>query len=717
MNAKYEVYINYKLIDLPEDIEFPLNLQIYDITTFGSISCDYSKTITIPRTLNNDLVLEHSALVNSGSNLPYRRLPIKVNKGGLEIISRGWCYIVQSNSKEYEITVHYGTYDFLTNLENKYLKDLVSPELDHDINWYNIFHSSFEQYRWTKPYVYPLIEWGDGSLIIEDNLNIIPPYINSGEDVNVERLLPVLNAKWIIEQTIIQAGYTYHDPDNLIEYFANKYISLTNLADDITSEQIRLAEAEIPDGEGGTIFFHYVYLNMEVLSMIGTSNQFWSDFLVLECKNITKQYFNQIQNSNMYYDWDTRKMTVYKVPAPCDLRVKITVTLQVPPVVGFYGEGFIHIVVHDGYTYKLDEPVEVYDAFAPKYPNYLSLKREMFVLSGDQGNPTIDLEYFGSFQYGDYISVVAEITNWPIGYTRTLYPLSANFTFDFPESVAKNTGYGFHLSLGKNLPEILQKDFFKHCMFMRNIVVSTNYYDKIVYLNKFDDIFDNIKNARDWTEKVSIDDNEKLTCIPEVFYKRNHFKYQADDILNKSVGAGYFDINNQNLETSDDFYESPFFVCDTIRISKYFLEILKIKMYDYGYNVVGSQPRFFVLTESPYPDNDVADKYLNYISVSQDINYRTKYHIHSYFVSDDQYTRALDDMDFAKLLPRHHYRLIDILQRYKEINPIIILSDTDILNFNPLVPIRLEQYSGYFYANLIKDYIDGATEVQMIKLF
>ena len=312
MKSPYEIYINYQLVDIPDDIEFPLNIQTFDVTTFGSISSDYSKSIKLPVTENNRRILEHADLPDSGTILPYRKLPVKVNKGGLEIISRGWCYIVDSDNEYYNITIFYGNYDFMIALENKSLNTLELADLDHDINWYNILHSTFEQWKFTKPYIYPLIEWGDGSLIIEDILETVPPYINPGNDINAERLLPVLQVSHILKQIILQAGFNYEDVDSLLTYFDNKYVNLTNLADDTTTEQIRQGEAIIENGELQTAAFHHVDLSFDVapkpFPVYQNGDPMWNDFLVLQCKTITKEYHNQMQQSNMYYDVDIPKI-------------------------------------------------------------------------------------------------------------------------------------------------------------------------------------------------------------------------------------------------------------------------------------------------------------------------------------------------------------------------------------------------------------------------
>ena len=205
------------------------------------------------------------------------------------------------------------------------------------------------------------------------------------------------------------------------------------------------------------------------------------------------------------------------------MQMTLSMKLRIPE--GFEGKIRIGFAVHDGYTYKLETPSATYDEFAPKFPNYLMLKEHIILLHhDDDGFIDIDLDDIGNFVYGDNISVVAEIIEWPENTSRILFVEECIWSFDNDGTIAQNTGFGFHLNLGKNLPDILQKDFFKHCMFMRNIIVSSNYYDKIIYLNKFDKIFENWKLAKNWTSKVNEAGKKTLIQIPETYFKRNHFR-------------------------------------------------------------------------------------------------------------------------------------------------------------------------------------------------
>ncbi len=65
----------------------------------------------------------------------------------------------------------------------------------------------------------------------------------------------------------------------------------------------------------------------------------------------------------------------------------------------------------------------------------------------------------------------------------------------------------------------------------------------------------------------------------------------------------------------------------------------------------------------------------------------------------------------------YKYLSDNMLKEYKIIECWVYLTPRDIENFNPMVPVWIDAFGGYFYVNKIKNFVSGKlTKCELVRL-
>ena len=140
-----ELYIENKKIDLSEDFEINFNYETINPDKLSSIKNNFSKTVNIPGTPNNNITFGHIFRIDKyipiagPSNInsyydPHKKINWFINKNG-SVINRGYCtldniLIKDKNDITYQFTLYGGIGEFFYSLSynedgtNKTLKDI-----------------------------------------------------------------------------------------------------------------------------------------------------------------------------------------------------------------------------------------------------------------------------------------------------------------------------------------------------------------------------------------------------------------------------------------------------------------------------------------------------------------------------------------------------------------------------------------------------------------
>ena len=197
-------------IDMYDDVSTPLNFSIADIRFPEKRNSNYSKTIKIPGTKNNNLLFGNIFDVNitDGSFNPNAKV-----KGILTIDDENQIngYIqmlsitINDDSKiEYEVTILGNVGNIFNALGTAELTALDMSAYNHTYDYATQIASWTNDY--TDGYCYPLIDYG---------------FDNDLSKVDVEHLLPAIFLRTYIDKIFQSVGYTYTSSFFDSNYFKN----------------------------------------------------------------------------------------------------------------------------------------------------------------------------------------------------------------------------------------------------------------------------------------------------------------------------------------------------------------------------------------------------------------------------------------------------------------------------------------------------------------
>jgi hypothetical protein len=214
-----------------------LNYALADIRELDKKDTNYSKTITIPGTKNNDSIFEH--IYEFGANTtgfnPNKKVlsQISVNSN---IVFTGWMQLIsiidEGTRREYEVTI-YGSLDNLYSaIEGLRIEDLDFSEYNHTYlksNIKNSWDTSIIRNNYTIPfqlgrgYVYPLEDRGFTSTNFYD----------------VEHFYPAIYVKEYLDKMFKVAGFTYKSDFFESDYFKKLIIPYSGSTIFLNWEQIQ----------------------------------------------------------------------------------------------------------------------------------------------------------------------------------------------------------------------------------------------------------------------------------------------------------------------------------------------------------------------------------------------------------------------------------------------------------------------------------------------
>jgi hypothetical protein len=215
-----EVRIEGRRLDVFEGFDFSFNYGVADIRNPEKRSTEYSKTIKCPATKNNDELFGNIYDVNISNNYdanttnisvnfnPNKKAEARVIADGVEVMAgvvqlrkivqkgHAYTYEVVFIGKLVNIFSKIGDKQ-LSGTDENGLRFLDFSEYDHELKYSNQVNS------WAatigEGYVYPLIDWGDGSI-----------FTTAGRRVyEVGDLRPAIYVKTLIDKIFDFAGFSY----------------------------------------------------------------------------------------------------------------------------------------------------------------------------------------------------------------------------------------------------------------------------------------------------------------------------------------------------------------------------------------------------------------------------------------------------------------------------------------------------------------------------
>ena len=352
---------------------------------------------------------------------------------------------------------------------------------------------------------------------------------------------------------------------------------------------------------------------------------------------------------------------------------------------------------------------------------------------------TVGYNYSASI--GDVITVTA----------NTAGIVDQNKSF-FNVSVVDRITEGVEWDMSATLPDVSQSDFVKNIFNQFGCIFSADKISKTVYVNKFEEVKNNISNALDWTEKLDKSREIEVDYVElsSDYAKKNNYKYNENrdsesasnmltpivEVSNFNIGDGDFEIDNDFIEKEKDIFDSPFSASTTIPAFNSRVNMLYIPRYtDAGVDVknpdVDPGARVCVnaglisvdeLFDGAETSIDIQGK--NNTSNVTEVPYPYFHLGRTGITQIDSLGQGLSFGD--PITPKFQLNLIDeyygdyisILNNPRRVTAFFNLNERDINNLDFLIPIYIGgDLNSYFYINKISDYRpseNGVTKVELV---
>jgi hypothetical protein len=524
-----ELIIKGSAIDLGEGIDIALNKTIADIRNPETRSSDFSKTITIPGTANNNKAFNHifdvanditgSGQFNADFN-PNKKADCTLLVDGMPQITgfiRMTEIVINDGRIEYNCTIHGEAANLFTDLENAKLNELDFGEYNHTCNIINIKDSWDNKIQVNGSDV--SFAYGNGYVWTQ----VLPKRTILNTDINewkADDHTPALYAKTIVDKIFANKGYKYTDDSfftsdrfkRLIVPFANN-----GLVSSPSGATQRLFQAECTGATftSATTDFTVPFGNDSASGNFDNGNNY---------DNTTFEY--TVPNSGTY--------TFYFVPS-------ITWTNDTPlpaPTQTFLEVDFIingtTIITESVYSNAVDNTTWTFS-------NSVNIKRKF------SANDTIKIRvknatyYTSSFFYGLLTLGTISIGSGTYFYNGTsassiVYDETVDFGFFFGD---KNT----------------QKDFLLSIVKMFNLYIEQTEAKTLRFVTR-DEFYDGSK--KDWTQLLDYDEPHQIMPMgdlqnnPYVFTYKEGVDYGSKQHKEKT-GRVYGD---RTLRIDNDFVKS-----------------------------------------------------------------------------------------------------------------------------------------------------------------
>lgn len=123
------LWVDDQLVDLYQTTVIAQTLQVFDPGRLGSVLTNYTSSIKVPRTRNNDVIFSFLANSKTKSNVPYASLSCRYEENGLPII-RNARIVLNEVNQEYSFTIYSGPWGFFETIQDLMLWDLNFLDLN-----------------------------------------------------------------------------------------------------------------------------------------------------------------------------------------------------------------------------------------------------------------------------------------------------------------------------------------------------------------------------------------------------------------------------------------------------------------------------------------------------------------------------------------------------------------------------------------------------------
>ena len=232
----------------------------------------------------------------------------------------------------------------------------------------------------------------------------------------------------------------------------------------------------------------------------------------------------------------------------------------------------------------------------------------------------------------------------------------------------------FKVKTYENLPNIVQKDLFKHCLVKIGGFFNTDFFRKKI---KIETVLTLSKlGALDWSSKF-IEESESISLL-DGYSKINYFTYKNSDNNPEFLGRGSFNLDNETLQDAGEIYSSIFAASPEVVITNNMID------------------------NSVYNDTERINDLNTLVGYYEEIS--------SYSVA------RFNDLNGNNILSKFYPNFIIAIQKGEMIEAKFNLNKSDFFLFDFTKLVYLEQKKSTFYILSIGNYIENeTTDITLLK--
>lgn len=206
-----QLYLNNQELDIYDNQSVNYTIQVNDLADVSSVNSSVTSSFSLPKTKNNINYLNSLSIIGDNSNKPYVKNNSRLSYDYIELISKGWLKINNSDSDNYNVNIENGIIDFFKAIEGKSIgKDLDLSSTNHNKDLVSVI-DSFQR----NDYCYIVADY-----------NGLNTFNKSGANwINTDYLIPSLNNKYIWNKIFSTFGFTYTGSVFNTEEFTNLWIT------------------------------------------------------------------------------------------------------------------------------------------------------------------------------------------------------------------------------------------------------------------------------------------------------------------------------------------------------------------------------------------------------------------------------------------------------------------------------------------------------------
>jgi hypothetical protein len=656
------IKIGDEALDLSSGQTIALTRQAAKVGDFVAVLADGTNEVTVPLTAHNRAILDNANIIGSDSPLPYRRTDATMVQEGYETITNGFA-IVKSSADNFSLQVVGGNGGFFDLIRNLNLRDLDLSAYHHF--WTNI--NVFNNRNNTDGFIYAVFEQSEG-VGVESTMHT---YGTNLYAVHTELLLPCFHVKTLVEKIFTERGYVF--------------------VTDMTGQDIydRLLVFNGEPNRGTNMAYQRSTIGLTGDSSVLFPNppivpvRIWQGATVL----VTDTLYNSIGAFATELNGSDKR---YMLTDACRVTVRFTLIIQASNSLSTTFQMGVEATNSDGTSLHFSDHLTLPPSTTP-----LTITTEV---SFDCGVFSEEVWFSPMVLLGDF------------GY---LFTLKAGSTYEVTDIEFLSDGPitkefpGSYFTGEVPVPDLKQADFLKDIAKVFQWIYDVDERTKRVTARRFDTVVENIPDAIDMSDRIDAR-KQKVTYGIDGFAQTNSLAYKPDDITDYDA-VGYINVDDQTLKAEGKYVEVSNFAATSTRQRFDTVSALYVPIFD----------------EERRPTNGITHRLLLSLRVTfpHNVNFNR-----ATASPPDQPTDDLtfayfaeagnpDSLDFPTLIQRFYQAVKAMSHRGKTLECMINLRIKDVVNYDPFIPIYIEQHGAYFYWQKVSNYVkDKLTKCTLIRL-